>query len=45
MSCDYSQLHELYEMLRKLPGRNYAKEHSFEEWVEYRHIVAEKQCL
>jgi hypothetical protein len=32
----YSQLLELYEAQKRLPERNFAKDHSFEEWLEFR---------
>lgn len=28
-------MRRIYELERQLPNRNYAKDHSFEEWVEY----------
>ena len=37
----YALLRELYETQRALPNRNYAKGHSFAEWVEYRRDVAQ----
>ena len=37
----YALLRELYETERKLPERNFAKDHSFEERVTYRQIVVE----
>lgn len=27
--------HRVYELERQLPNRNYATDHSFEEWLEY----------
>ena len=41
---DYSLLKELYETERKLSGRNFAKEHSFEEWVEQRFRLVSNDC-
>lgn len=34
---DYSLLHELYETQKQLPERNFAKGHSFDEWLGHRH--------
>lgn len=28
-------MRELYEALRRLPNRNYAKDHNFEEWRDW----------
>lgn len=36
----YSLLKEIYEAERQLPERNFAKDHSFEEWIEYRNRLA-----
>lgn len=33
---DRSLLRELYETQRELPNRNFARDHSFEEWLQHR---------
>lgn len=40
MNSIYSLLKELYDTQRKLDERNFAKSHSFEEWVENRNRIA-----
>lgn len=40
----YALLKELYETERQLPNRNYAKDHSFEEWLNYRKRLAGEDC-
>lgn len=36
----YAVLKALYDIERELSGRNYAKEHSFQEWLEYHNRLA-----
>jgi hypothetical protein len=32
----YTEARYIYELERQLPARNFAKDHSFEEWLDWR---------